>query len=238
VKTSRHSIINEETLVTFSVTAQRSVRSRSVRRQRLQHPFVDEDLEVRRDIRRERSVANKEPEFVFPFALIVLSACDYSWNLDVDVTLPVATQAGVATYPEPATGPFRARRDGTDATWSVHRLAIVCDPSDDPLTAHAGFFSVGPQCSSIVDVEAWLAPIDLADRRPDRNQSRTSFALATASRASRSLNNLSEQLLLRRGMPASGRRDAQPRVLSVTERLGVTLDFSWRSPGGAFHRAH
>ena len=94
-------------------------------------------------------------------ASAMMASCDYSWELRVDASVPGATQAAVEAYPQQLLVRYRHRVDaGAAPGWSVHRLAVLCAPTDDPVVAHARFWSVGPECSSTYDVEGWLAPIE------------------------------------------------------------------------------
>jgi hypothetical protein len=88
-------------------------------------------------------------------AVAVSAGCDHSWDLDVTVAVPAATQAAVGTYPRQLM--LRYGPPG-DPAGPVHRLAVLCAAGADPSTARAHYHGLGPRCSAVYEVEAWLAP--------------------------------------------------------------------------------
>jgi hypothetical protein len=91
----------------------------------------------------------------------LVTGCDSLWKLQANVTVPGATQRAVGPYPQQLL--LRAAMRDAPHRWSVHRLAVLCQPSDDPLVAPVVCSGVRPECSSIYDVEAWLAPVESAN---------------------------------------------------------------------------
>ena len=47
-----------------------------------------------------------------------------------------------------------------DTAGPAHRLAVLCAIGSEPLRAHAHYGGLGPKCSHVFEVEAWLAPAD------------------------------------------------------------------------------
>jgi hypothetical protein len=90
-------------------------------------------------------------------AVALSGGCDYHWELDVTVAVPVATQAALGVYPQQLM--LRYAEPG-DTTGPVQRMAVLCAAGADPLHAHANFQGLGPKCSRVFEVEAWLAPAD------------------------------------------------------------------------------
>ncbi len=91
-------------------------------------------------------------------AAALAAGCDYAWDLDVTVTVPPATQAAVASWPQQVL--VRYLRPGSTSSAPVYRMAVLCSASAEPFTAHVHFDSLGPRCSPVYQVESWLTAAD------------------------------------------------------------------------------
>jgi hypothetical protein len=96
-------------------------------------------------------------------ALLCLSliGCDWSMHVKAEILVEPAAQRAIGSWPQQALLRHGQLEEGAPTTAGVHRIAVLCEPSTEPVVLNWDFDALNG-CGKAADITVWIEQLDPA----------------------------------------------------------------------------